>query len=201
MANISKSLIIILCVALVSSQKHGLMLRANQQSCKALNSQCNEDCECCGHETDTVRCEKRNNPAGYRCYTSKGIGGECKEDQECRSQKCLNGRCIPSFNGGPTVPTCSLSKNVTSVSPVKGTIQDVCKCNTPTDPITGDAENAIDGDSSTIYVNDYATNGGIEIKPKYQGGLSSFKVCNSDDCPECDPTCYKLEGYCEFMGT
>ena len=185
--------------SLKCEHKSGLDLRRNLQSCKVLGNSCDETCECCGYENQNVRCEKRNNPLGYRCYKSMALGQECDFDHDCITQKCVNGRCANYHTHGPKVPTCSLTKNVTSVLPIKGTIKkNTCRCDKPSEPTKDDAENAIDGDEDTIYINNWATNGGIEVTPGYKGGLHSIKICNSDDCPECDPTCYKLEGYCEF---
>ena len=185
----------------VNSMHFGHLLRKNQESCKPLDAPCGEDCECCGYdnESKTVRCEKRNRPLGYRCYQSYGLGTECEYDHECRSQKCHDGICVPHFTLGPKVPTCSLSKNHTHVEPVIGTIKNnTCGCGEPSKPTIEDAENAVDEDKDTIYVNNWATDGGIIVTPAKREALHSFKVCNSDDCPECDPTCYKLEGYCDF---
>jgi len=178
-----------------------LQLRKNQESCKAIESPCKEDCECCEQDKE-VRCEKRNRPLGYRCYISVGLGGECDYDHQCRTQKCLNGYCVPHFTHGPKVPICSLTKDYVSAIPIIGSIQkNVCRCDEPSKPAIEDAEKALDGNDSTIYINKWAIDGGIEIQPNYNEGLHSFKVCNSIDCPECDPTCYKIEGSCDFKNS
>ena len=105
---------------------------------------------------------------------------------------------MPYFTHLPKVPTCSLTEDVASVTPIKGTIKEnTCNCGKPSEPSIGDAKNALIEDKSKVYINKWAINGGIEVKPKYEGGLHSFKICNSEDCPNCDPTCYKIEGYCE----
>ena len=77
----------------------------------------------------------------------------------------------------------------------------MCKCNVLINPATSDNKNTIDRDSSIICINNYTTNRSIEIKLKYLRGLSSFKVCNSDDCSEYYSICYKLKGYYEYVST
>jgi len=193
------------CASLLKS-RGSRMLRENV--CKALGDSCIEDCECCRIRKDVARCEKRNKALGYRCYKSAGIGERCGQDHDCRSQKCNNGRCISYFTHVKVrvgVSTCSLTENYIAVAPIKGTIQDnIChrdEHDEPSDPTVDDAAMALDEDSSTIYSNNWAINGGIEVQLKREEGLHSFKVCNSDDCPDCDPTYYRIEGYCQFTNT
>lgn len=194
------------CASLLKSQGSRKLRRENV--CKAKGDSCIEACECCGNDKGLVRCEKRNKSLGYRCYKSVGIGGECDQDHDCRSQKCNDGRCVSYFTPvrrPVPVPTCSLTENYIAVTPIKGTIQDnLCQCDKldePSDPTVDNAAMALDGDSSTIYINNWAINGGIEVQLKREEGLHSFKVCNSDDCINCDPTYYRIEGYCQFTHT
>ena len=196
----SKLLLISTYILAANSIKFEPMLRRGQDSCKPLDVPCSEDCECCewDNPSEPRKCEIRNKPKGYRCYKSYGLGYDCNHDHDCRSQKCINGRCVPHFTG-QKYPKCSLSKNHTSVEPVIGTIKDnACNCTKPIKPTVDDVKNAVDEDEDTIYVNNWATDGGIMVTPARREALHSFKVCNSDDCPNCDPTCYKLEGYCDF---
>jgi len=186
----------------IPSQENGTIpLRLSKKSCTTLNTPCQEDCECCKDEINhrEVRCEKRNQPLGYQCYISVGLGGGCDHDHECRSQKCENRCCVQYFSRPPKVPTCSLTKDYISARAIIGTRREnVCKCDAPSEPTTVDAHKALDGNDSTIYVNNWAIDGGIEVQPKYNEGLHSIRICNADDCPECDPTCYKIEGLCLF---
>lgn len=86
------------------------------------------------------------------------------------------------------------------MAPIKGTILDnICQCDEhdePSDPTVDDAGMALDEDNSTIYSNNWAINGGIEVQLKREEGLHSFKLCNSDD-----PTYCRIEGYCQFTNT
>ena len=156
---------------------------------------CGESCECCGFHTHVgpVRCEIRRKSFGCRCYKSIGLGVKCDHDKDCRTQKCTDGICVPP------VPACSFTQNITSVIPIKGTIKNnTYDCPKPDEPTINDAENSLDRNPSTVFVNNWAINGGIEVKLKHKKGLHSFRICNSDDCPECCPICYKLEAYCEI---
>merc|ERR1719464_2585897 len=111
-------------------KSYGSMLRKTQQ-CKRLDEACAEDCECCDYDKEPmIRCEKRNKPLGYRCYKSAGVGEVCANDKECRSQKCLNGRCVPHFAHRRNIPEiCSLTDDYSSVRSIKGTYEgNECNC-------------------------------------------------------------------------
>ena len=165
--------------------------------CKEVGMSCEEDCECCGHdEKPAVHCENRNEKLGYKCYKSVGLSGQCTEDKHCRSQKCKNGRCVKYYPRGPKLPVCQITEFL-SVDVVKGSrIDTVCNCDAPPDPKAGDALKAVDNDTNSVYENYWAIGGGIELELKERKKVNGLRICNSPDCPECDPLCYKIEGYC-----
>merc|ERR1712194_757974 len=59
-----------------------------------------------------------------------------------------------------------------------------------------DAVKAFGGDLSTVYANNWALGSGLEVKPTHNAPLRKMTICSTDDCPECDPTCYRIEGKC-----
>lgn len=177
--------------------------RMVQMSCSALGSSCNEDCECCENDQQiNVRCEHRNKQSGYKCYKSAGLGGKCEVDSDCTSQKCENKLCVKFriHDDDRVMVVCPIT-DFLSVAAVKGTRQEnICDCDDPSDPVLGDALKAVDGKPRTVYENNWAIGGGIEVRLKDTKRLKSLEICNSADCIECDPTCYKLEGYCDMKG-
>jgi len=173
------------------------------QACVSEGNPCNEDCDCCGNDqTPPVRCEKRNQDLGYQCYKSGQIGDPCIENSCCVSQFCSEGFCAPNPFPPPklNLPLCPI--DFETLATVNGDVtEEGCPCSTPDSPSVEDANNALDGDLNTVYVNNWAIGSGLEIKPLDLAPVRSLKVCSADDCPECDPTCYKLEGYCEEDNT
>jgi len=164
--------------------------------CVGLGQQCKQNCDCCGSDVDPdIQCELRNK--NYACYISRPIGGDCTEDQQCKSQSCMDGKCTFKSQIKKDLPFCPLSDEVDYVQPVLGQItEEGCACANPDEPNYTDVIKAIDGDTSTIYANNLAIGSGLEIKPKKNAPLRKIKICSSNDCPECDPTSYKVEGKC-----
>ena len=170
---------------------------SSSSSCVGLGQLCTEDCDCCGNDLDpSIQCERRNN--FNACYISRSIGMACSNDAECKSQNCVNEKCTFKTQVKKDLPYCSLTSNHDYVVPVLGDIinDEGCPCSDPSGPGYEDAVKAFDGDLSTVYVNNWALGSGLEVKPTHNAPLRKMTICSTDDCPECDPTCYRIEGKC-----
>ena len=131
-------------------------MRKGQESCSVFTEPYIESCERCGYVNDTapVKCEKRNQILGYRCYKSIGVGRNCDLDIDCRIQKCIDGICVSFFTYGPRVPTCPFTNDAVYVIPIKGTIRNnACDCPKPDVPTINDAKIALDGNQTTAFMN------------------------------------------------
>jgi hypothetical protein len=172
-------------------------------ACVPYGGQCSEDCECCGWPDDkAVKCELRNPNRGLRCHLNRGIGEPCDGNTQCSSQLCENGVCINKPR--PIKPPQLCPLGITNVDTISGTIPDeegTCPCPNPPKVTKDDALKAVDGQLSTVYVNNYALDSGLIFHTEYAAPLYNFTICSADTCSECDPTCYKLEGFCEEMVT
>ena len=170
-------------------------------TCIPYGDPCSEDCDCCGWPNDeNVRCELRNPKRGLRCHLNRQIDEPCDGDAQCASQMCVNGKC--SGNSRPIIPPDICPLPITDVETIKGSIIDddgTCPCPDPDNPTKNDALKAVDGELSTVYANNYALNSGLIFYTAYPAPVHNMTICSADDCPECDPTCYKLEGYCNQM--
>jgi len=165
-------------------------------TCSEIGQLCSEDCDCCGNDIDPgIQCEKRN--TFYACYVSRSIGEECNENHECKSQFCVDGKCQFKPQIIKNLPYCPLTENGDYAVPVLGDISsEGCPCTDPSAPTYNDVMNAFDGNTTTIYANNWAMGSGIEVKPTNNAPLRKMTICSANDCPECDPTCYKVEGKC-----
>ena len=170
--------------------------------CASLGASCNEDCECCGYDQagPAIRCEKRNKILGYKCYQNGQIGDACSSNDQCVSQYCSNNVC--AFKPNPpkkTIDLCPLEIN--SVKSIQGDLTDEgCPCANPDGPTAEDIAKATDDDLNTVYINKWSIGSGLEITPVEVAPIKSLRVCSADDCPECDPKCYKIEGKCAETG-
>jgi len=174
-----------------------LFYTATSSSCVGLGQPCAEDCDCCGNDLDpTIQCEKRNGVSG--CFISRSLGEPCNSNSECKSQNCVGGKCLFKPQIKKDLPYCSLTSNHDYVMPVLGDVVDDegCPCSDPSGPSYDDAVKAFDGDLSTVYVNNWAIGSGLEVKPTNNAPVRKMRICSTDDCPECDPTCYRIEGKC-----
>jgi len=173
---------------------------AESKNCVAYFGTCNEDCECCGWEKDkSIRCELRNPFKGTRCHISRNNGEHCEYDRHCKSHKCVDGKCDPVLRPIKDPVLCEL--NITDADPIKGEVvppdNGICPCPDPIEATKENALLAIDGDLSTAYVNNYALSSGLQFHADPNAPLYNMTLCSADTCAECDPTCYKLVGYCE----
>lgn len=175
-----------------------LFTHGNAQ-CISHGGSCAEDCDCCGWPHDkAVRCELRNPKRGLRCEISRDIGQTCTHKGQCKSQYCNNGMC--SYKSHTFVPP-ELCTAALDVEPISGTSPDgahLCPCSDPDSATKEDALKAIDGNTSTDYVNNAAINSGLTVLTT-ASPLYHFTICSSSDDSAYDPTCYKLEGYCQRM--
>jgi len=183
----------------VGQEKSGVEAAQMQHAkCASLEDSCKEDCDCCGYNQTgpKVRCERRNKMLGYKCYQTGQIGDYCLSNDQCVSQKCENEVC--AFKPNPpkqSFDLCPLEYNgVTSIN--GDLINEGCPCGEPDGPTAEDISKAVDDDLNTIYVNNWAIGSGIELTPVEVAPIKSLRVCTADDCPECDPKCYKIEGKC-----
>jgi len=170
--------------------------------CASLGASCNEDCECCGYDQagPPIRCERRNKILGYKCYQNGQIGDSCSSNDQCVSQYCHNNVC--AFKPNPpkkSIDLCPLEIN--SVKSIQGDLTDEgCPCSNPDGPTPEDIAKATDDDLNTVYINKWSIGSGLEITPVEVAPIKSLRVCSADDCPECDPKCYKIEGKCAETG-
>ena len=121
----------------------------------------------------------------------------CSSNSECVSQKCQNQVCVFQLNPPKkTFDFCPL--HYSNVASINGDLtNEVCPCIQPDRPTAEDAANAVDEDLSTVYVSNWAIGSGLEFAPKEVAPIKSLRVCiSADDCPECDPICYKIDGKC-----
>merc|ERR1711862_649438 len=171
---------------------------SNTRTCTKLGDSCSEDCDCCGYDQKgpRVKCERRNKILGYKCYQSGQIGDHCSSNDQCVSQKCANEVC--AFQSHPPKKSFELSPlEYNTVTSINGDLSNEgCPCGEPDAPTTEDISKAVDDDLNTVYVNNWAIGSGIELTPIEVAPLTSLRVCTAEDCPECDPKCYKIEGKC-----
>jgi len=175
--------------------------------CATLGDTCVEDCECCGYKSpfaaESLRCEKRNEPLGKRCYKCVALGDTCTKNAECCSQKCVDDECVPSAGEGrPLWCLESLFSSYSRFEQVPGVAtseEGLCPCtNLVGSQISSGLGNMIDHNQQSDYSNNYAIGAGFFLESNYHAPLRQFKVCPNLDCVECDPTCYKIEGMCDY---
>lgn len=189
--------------------------------CVSIGDVCEDDCDCCGYDDKQdeygVRCEQRYEKQGKRgygfvqdddmrrCYQCTFTGHSCTRNKECCSQKCVEGSdgtstCVK--NHPPPKPCYkSLLTSVNSISPVMGhppSDRDLCPCTglTSSEGATNILA-AIDKQTTTDYINNYPIESGLTLVTGHHAPVRMLKVCSNQDCPECDPCAYKLEGMCD----
>jgi len=177
-------------------------IREASASCAAIGASCNEDCECCGYDQagPAVSCERRNKILGYRCYQNGQIGDACLSNDQCVSQYCHDSVCSFKLNPPKKIAEfCPLEIN--SVTSIHGDLTDKgCPCSNPDGPTPEDVLKAVDDDLNTVYINKWAIGSGLEITPMEIAPIKTLRVCTAEDCPECDPKSYKIEGKCAETG-
>jgi len=178
---------------------HSNLFTHGNAQCISHGGSCAEDCDCCGWPNDkAVRCELRNPKRGLRCEISRDIGQICTHKGQCKSQYCKDGIC--SYKSHAFVPPelCTAALDVEPISGSSPNGANLCPCSDPARANKEDALKAIDGDTSTDYVNNAAINSGLTVLTT-ASPLYHFTICSSSDDSTYDPTCYKLEGYCQRM--
>jgi hypothetical protein len=189
--------------------------------CVDIGDICADDCDCCGydHLTDQygVRCEQRFDRQGERgfgfkeadnmrrCYQCVFTGHTCTRNKECCSQKCVEGSdgvgvCMK--NHPPPKPCYeSLLTSINSIQAISGHPlhdEELCPCTDLTQSsIAINIMAAIDKKTNRDYVNNYPIDSGLSVSTSHHAPLRKMKICSNQDCPECDPCAYKIEGLCE----
>lgn len=188
----SGNLTILLClVSLTGCNAH----------CISLGNICTDDCDCCGEGS---RCEKRNDER--RCYEQPTfVGKSCTQNSECISQKCENNICVPNASGDPNRCLKSFFNSFQSLDAVVGQVSQethLCPCTgLAPNEISLNINHAIDKSTNTDYINNYSNGSGFEVSTNLHAPIREIKVCTNQDCPECDPMSYKIEGKCDSDST
>jgi len=188
--------------------------------CVDIGDVCTDDCDCCGYDNHEdeygVRCEQRFDRQGEkgfgfhekdnmrRCYQCVFTGHTCTRNKDCCSQKCVEGSdgvsmCVK--NHPPPKPCYqSLLSSINSISAVVGHVlqdEDLCPCTT-----VNCAEKsinimaAVDKKTNRDFVSNWPINSGLTVSTSHHAPLRRMKICSNQDCPECDPCAYKIEGLC-----
>lgn len=169
-------------------------------NCVLLEGSCTKDCECCDHENGS-RCEIRNQKLGKRCYRPSFVREFCTQDSDCISQKCESNICVANASGDPNRCMKSLFDSILSLDAVSGDVRQddqLCPCTSLAhNEISENISAAIDKTNNADYVNNYPINSGLEVETNLNAPVRELKVCTNQDCIECDPMCYKIEGKCE----
>jgi hypothetical protein len=88
-----------------------------------------------------------------------------------------------------------------SITAVSGTVIDedgLCPCtDLDANMIAVNLAAATDKKTNTDYINNYGVGSGIIVATNVHAPVRKVVVCSNNDCPECDPLCYKLEGKCD----
>ena len=113
---------------------------------------------------------------------------------QCVSQYFYNNFC--AFKPNPPTKSFNLCPlKINSVKSIEGDLTDEGYPYINSDrPTPKDNSKVTDDSLNTIYANKWSNGSALEITPAEVAPIKSFRVCSVDDCPECDPKCYKIEG-------
>jgi len=191
---------------------------SSNAQCVQLGEICSDDCDCCGYGDDNdygVRCEQRfdrrvEKGVGYhsditlrKCYKCAHVGSSCSSSKDCCSQKCENSQCVK--NHPPPKPCFkSLVDGVEAILGNPPTDDNLCPCdNLPAEQAVLNVNAAVDKKTDMDYINYLPIDSGLTLTvgDHINAPIRKLKVCSNQDCPECDPCAYKLEGLCGSTNT
>jgi len=131
-----------------------------------------------------------------KCYKCLYNGKSCSKGKDCCSQKCENSQCVKSHQP-PKPCDKSIVNGATAIMGHTPTNNNYCPCaHISTEQAVMNADAAIDKDNDTDYVNYLSINSGLllTVSDRVHTPIRKLKICSNQDCPECDPSAYKLEG-------
>jgi len=189
---------------------------SSNAECVQLGETCSDDCDCCGYDNgDGVRCEQRfdrrtQKGVGFhsdmtlrKCYKCSHVGSSCSSSKDCCSQKCENSQCVK--NHQPPKPCFkSLLDGAEAILGNPPTDDNLCPCdNLSAEQAVVNVEAAFDKKTDTDYINYLPMNSGLtlSVSDSINAPIRKLKLCSNQDCPECDPCAYKLEGLCSATNT
>jgi len=162
--------------------------------CLGLDQACDHDCDCCGHpDNQAIRCVSTNHDQ-KRCFDARKHTSPCERDQQCLSQKCTNGICVPRR------PKVVVNQDMIALGfknnevEVEAGASASCVCEREEDD---SPSSAIDGNLSTDYTIYQSHFPAIIVEPIITSPLRTVGICSSSQDPADDPLCFRLAGWDE----